>query len=118
MAQADLNKAVASGDPDALFYAGMILTNGSCTNRIDGYALSLAASDLGHDYSATNSTDPPFGDCVVEGKSPPGSVFSEWVTKYIGADGYAQADARAQQIESTLAQGDKSALESFAKLEN
>ena len=54
----------------------------------------------------------------MEGKCPSGALFSDWVTKNIGADGYAQAYARAQQIENALAQGNTSALESFAKLKN
>jgi hypothetical protein len=117
-AQADLNRAVISGDPDALFYAGMIVTNGHYVDRIDGYALSLAACDIGHDCSAANRAEPPFGDCVSEGKCPAGSVFSDWVTKNIGADGYAQAYARAQQIENALSQGNRSVLEQFTKLKN
>ena len=67
-----------------------------------------------------NSTgsDLPFGECVAMGTCAPGSVFSDWVTKNIGADGYAQAYARAQQIKDALAQGDTSALQQFAKLKD
>lgn len=120
VAQADLNHAIASGDPDALFYAGIIITNGLNTDRIEGIALSLAACDLGHDCTAANSngTDLLFGDCVVAGTCAPGSVFSDWVTKNVGADGYAQAYARAQQIKDALAQGNTSALQQFAKLKD
>ena len=120
VAQADLNHAIASGDPEALFHAGMVITNGLYVDRIEGFALSLAACDLGYDCTAANSngTDLPFGDCVMVGTCAPGSVFSEWVTKNIGADGYAQAYARAQQIRDALAQGNMSALQQFAKLKD
>lgn len=120
VAQADLNHAIASGDPDALFNAGMIITNGLYVDRIEGFALSLAACDLGHDCTAANSdgTDRPFGNCVASGTCAPGTVFSDWVTKNIGAEGYAQAYARAQQIEEAVAQGDASTLEQFAKLKD
>jgi hypothetical protein len=118
VAQTDLNRAIASGDPDALFYAGMIITNGLSTDHVEGFALSLAACDLGHDCTAANSsgTDIPFGDCVVAGTCAPGTVFADWVTKNIGAEGYAQAYARAQQIEDALARGDSNALQQLAKL--
>jgi len=119
-AQTDINNAIASGDPEALFDAGMMITNGLYTDRVEGFALSLAACDLGHDCTAANSTgdDLPFGECVAMGTCAPGSVFSDWVTKNIGADGYAQAYARAQQIKDALAQGDTSALQQFAKLKD
>jgi hypothetical protein len=120
VAQADLNHAIASGDPDALFNAGIVITNGLYTDRIQGFALSLAACDLGHDCTAANSSgsDFPFGECVVMGTCAPGTVFSDWVTKNIGAEGYAQAYARAQQIQNALAQGNTSALQQFAKLKD
>jgi hypothetical protein len=120
VAQADLNHAITSGDPDALYYAGMVITNGHYIDRIEGFALSLAACDLGHDCSAANSTgtDLPFGDCAIAGTCASGSVFSDWVTKNIGAEGYAQAYARAQQIKDALAQGNTSALEQFAQIKD
>jgi hypothetical protein len=120
VAQADINKAVASGDPDALFSAGMMITNGLYVDPIEGYALSLAACDLGHDCTAVNSSgsDLPFGDCVISGTCASGSVFSDWVAKNLGADGYAQAYARAQEIKEALAQGDLQMLQQFAKLKN
>jgi len=90
VAQTDINNAIASGDPEALFDAGMMITNGHYIDRVEGFALSLAACDLGYDCTAANSTDSdlPFGECVAMGTCAPGSVFSDWVTKNIGADGY------------------------------
>ncbi len=120
IAQADLDRAIASGDPEALFSAGMIITNGLYTDRIDGFALSLAACDLGLDCSASNriGMNLPFGDCVGAGTCAPGTIFSDWVIKNLGEDDYARAYARAQQIKDALAQGDVSALKQFAKLKN
>jgi hypothetical protein len=118
VAQADINHAIASGDPEAIFLAGMIITDGHYVERIQGFAFSLAACDLGYDCSATNTTSVIFQNCATEGNCPAGAVFSDWVTKNIGAEGYAQAYARAQQIETALAQGDTSALQQFAQLKH
>jgi hypothetical protein len=120
VAQEDLNRAIASGDPEAIFHAGMIITNGLYVDRIEGFALSLAACDLGYDCAAANSngSDFPFGECVAMGTCPAGSTFPDWVTKNLGAEGYAQAYARAQQIKEALAQGNTSALQQFAQLKD
>jgi hypothetical protein len=53
----DIDSAVASGNPDALFQAGTILSNGYGIDALQGFALSIAACDLGYDCSAeTNPT--------------------------------------------------------------
>ena len=97
----DIDSAVGSGNPDALFQAGTILSNGYGIDALQGFALSIAACDLGYDCSAeTNPTY--FGFCVAAGKCPPGTSFADVVTKSVGADGYATAYERAQQIENAL----------------
>lgn len=118
VAQIDINHAIASGDPTAIYNAGMLITNGLYVDKFEGFALSLAACDLGYDCTAINSTgnSMPFGECVAMGTCSPGETFSDWVTRNIGAEGYAQAYARAQQIKAALAQGDTDALEKFAQL--
>jgi hypothetical protein len=117
VAQADLNKAIASGDPEAIFQAGMVITNGHYVDRIEGFALSLAACDLGYDCTAANNAaELPFGECVTMGTCPAGSTFSDWVTKNLGAEGYTQAYVRAQQIKYAFAQEDTAALQQFAQL--
>ena len=118
VAQVDVNHAIASGDPAAIYFAGMMITNGLYTDRIEGFALSLAACDLGYDCTAkdSNGNDLPFGECVAMGTCSPGTMFTDWVTKNLGAEGYAQAYARAQEIKAALAQGDTSALRKFAQL--
>jgi hypothetical protein len=118
IAQVDVNNAIVSGDPEAIYRAGTFITSGPHSDQIQGFALSLAACDLGYDCTAQNSTntDFPFGACVSMGTCSPGETFSDWVTKNIGADGYAKAYARAQQIKAALAQGDTSALQQFAQL--
>jgi hypothetical protein len=118
VAQVDINHAIASGDPAAIYNAGMIITNGLYADRIQGFALSLAACELGYDCTAKTSggSDIPFGECVAMGTCSPGETFTDWVNKHIGAEGYAQAYARAQLIKTALAQGDSNALQKFAQL--
>lgn len=116
IAQSDISHAIASGDPEAIFRAGSIISNGLYVDRIEGYALSLAACDLGYDCSANNTDDIIFANCAAAGTCQAGAVFSDVVTKAIGPDGYAQAYARAQQIEDALTRDDTSALQQFSQL--
>jgi hypothetical protein len=73
---------------------------------------------LGYDCAAKDSDNNgfPFGECVAMGTCSPGETVSDWVAKYAGAEGYAQAYARAQEIKAALAQGDTSTLQKFAQL--
>lgn len=116
-AQADLNNAVMAGDPAALFEIGLILSNGHGTDPLQGYALSIAACDLGYDCSAEGNPE-FFGTCASAATCPSATNFQDIVTNSVGPTGYAQAYARAQQIESALARQDKSALMEFVQLKS
>jgi hypothetical protein len=118
IAQSDLNQAISSGDPEAIFRAGLIISNGLYVDPFQGYAVSLAACDLGFNCSASNTDDILFQNCVAISTCETGAAFSDVVIKAIGSDGYAQAYARAQEIESALARGDTGALEQFAQLKH
>jgi hypothetical protein len=119
-AQEDINQAIASGDPEAIYRAGIIISDGRYAETFQGYALMLAACDLGYECTAQNSTKGnfPFGDCAAMGTCPAGSTVSDWVAENLGAEGYAKAYARAQQIKDALTQGDTSALQQFRKLKD
>ncbi len=114
-AQRDINSAVLSGNPDALFEVGTTLSNGHGPDSLAGFALSIAACDLGYDCSAATNSE-YFGFCVAAGNCPAGTTFNDIVTKAVGPGGYASAYARAQQIENALVQKDTSALQEFARL--
>jgi hypothetical protein len=114
-AQADINEAVASGDPEALFRVGTILSNGHGQDALQGFAWSIAACDLGYDCSAETNPD-YFGSCVAAGTCNPGTRFQDIVVNAVGASGYANAYARAQEIETALSRGDTLSLQEFAQL--
>jgi hypothetical protein len=115
-AQTDVNNAVASADPKALFKIGTLISNGHGIDRIQGFAVSLAACDLGYDCAAASSNDEIFGACVLSSSCAPGLAFSDIVVQAIGDDGYAQAYSRAQQIEDALKRGDMNAVQAFVQL--
>lgn len=118
-AQADINQAIGSGDPEAIYRAGILISNGLYVETFQGYALMLAACDLGYDCTAKNPQGYfPFGDCAAMGMCQAGSTVSDWIAENIGAEGYAKAYARAQQIKDALTQGDTRALQQFAKLKD
>lgn len=116
VAQSDINKAITSGDPEALFRAGFIISNGLSVDPIQGYAFSIAACDLGYDCSASNSDNVFFSHCVTLGTCQAGSMFSDVVTKAVGDQGYARAYERAKEIENALEREDAQTLQKFAQL--
>jgi hypothetical protein len=113
--QTDVNNAVASGDPEALFRAGMLISDGHGRDSLQGFALSIAACDLGYDCSAGTNPD-YFGPCVATGDCNPGTTFQDVVVNSVGSSGYADAYARAQEIETALSSGDTVSLQKFAQL--
>jgi hypothetical protein len=114
-AQAAINSAVESKDPAALFQVGQLLSDGhASSDPLQGFAVSIAACDLGYDCTASNAE--LFHGCVTQGTCPPGISYSDIVKKAVGADGYVQAYARAQQIEEAMARGDTSAVQQFVQL--
>jgi hypothetical protein len=117
-AQADIIQAITSGEPEAIYRAGIIISDGRYVEPYQGFALMLAACDLGYNCTAASSDNNsfPFGECVSMGTCSPGETVADWVAKNAGAEGYAQAYARAQLIETALAQGDTTTLQKFAQL--
>jgi hypothetical protein len=115
-AQTDINNAVASADPKALFKIGTLISNGHGMDPIQGFAVSLAACDLGYDCAAASSNDDIFGACVLSSSCAPGLSFSDIVVQSVGEVGYAEAYSRAQQFEDALRRGDMNAVQTFVQL--
>jgi hypothetical protein len=114
-AQQDINSAVVSGDPATLFEIGSILSNGHAKDPLQGYALSIAACDLGYDCSA-ESNPQFFGVCASAGTCSPATTLNDVITNSVGSAGYAEAYARAQQIENAISRQDNAALVGFVQL--
>jgi len=113
-ARTALISAVSSGNPEAVFRVGALLLNGHGANMMDAYAIAIAGCDLGYNCSSSNSLI--FGDCATAGTCASGEEFSDRVTKEIGANGYANAYAKAQQLEAAISQGDTRAIAKFVEL--
>jgi hypothetical protein len=113
-AQDDLNNAVISQDPEAIFMIGQTPLNGHVNDPIDGLAVTIAACDLGYDCSTGNEAI--FGACGASDNCTAGLTYADVVTQGIGADGYAKVYARAQQIEDAVARGDDAALQQFVQM--
>jgi len=116
-AQLAINNAVASKDPTALFQVGRLLSDGHASNDpLQGFAVSIAACDLGYDCTANN---PDIGNgCVAQGTCPPGMNYSDVIKKVVGVDGYTQAYALAQQLEGAMARNDSNAVRQFIQLKH
>jgi hypothetical protein len=114
-AQVAINNAIASKNPAALFQVGQLLSDGhASSDPLQGFAVSIAACNLGYDCTANNAE--LFHDCAVQGACPQGINYSDVIKKVVGVAGYAQAYARAQQLEDAMARGDTSAVQKFVQL--
>jgi hypothetical protein len=104
-AQASLRAVVESGDPDALYSAGVLLANARYSgNPQSGLAVALAACDLGHDCSA-NNPDNVFSRCKLTGACPADADYAYYLQQSLGPDAYAQVYAQAMQIKQSIQSG-------------
>ena len=113
-AQLDLNSAVISQDPGAIFTVGRVLLDAHTNGPLDGVAVTIAACDMGYDCSANNEAI--FGQCAASDTCTAGVTWADIITQGIGAAAYAKAYARAQQFEDAATRGDNSALLEFVQL--
>ena len=114
-AQDAINSAVTSNDPIALFKAGQLLSDGHAGgDPIQGFAVSLAACDLGFDCTVNNAD--VSGNCIASNTCSPGSQYSDLVKRAVGNEGYAQAYARAQQLEDAIRRSDTTAIQKLIQL--
>ncbi len=117
IAQNTVLDAVSSGDPDAVFRAGMFLADGNSANEIRAFAVAIAGCNLGYDCSSDNALI--FGECVAgSGQCPSGQTFSDVVTKAVGSSGYAKAYQMAQELQYAISSGDEATIRRFVKLRN
>lgn len=101
-----LRTAIESGDPDALYFAGMLLSDGRYSkNPLNGVAVALAACDLGHDCSAKNPEN-VFSVCAQSGGCPADADLAYYMQTSLGADQYAEAYALAQTVKQAVQAGD------------
>jgi hypothetical protein len=106
----NVRASVQSGDPDALYYAGMLLSDPRySSNSLNGIAVALAACDLGHDCSADNPEN-PFYNCRLSGECPPGADYAYFLQKSLGPERYSQIYAHAQEIEQSVRSSDWDAV--------
>jgi hypothetical protein len=104
-----------SRDPAALFQVGRLLSDGNASSDpLQGFALSIAACNMGYDCSTNNSDI--FHGCATQGQCPLGATYADTIKKLVGEEGYAQAYARAQQIQDAMARDDINALHQFGQL--
>jgi hypothetical protein len=89
--QDNLRAVVESGDPDALYRAGMLIANSQLSNdTFRGLAVALAACDLGRDCTAANP-ESGFYECLQSGRCPPGLDFPSMLQQGMGQEQYAEA---------------------------
>lgn len=104
--QTNMRAAVQSGDPDALYYAGSLLSDARySSNPLNGIAVALAACDLGHDCSASNPEN-AFSNCKLSGACPADADYAYFLQQSLGADKYAWVYSRAQEIVQAGRAGD------------
>lgn len=119
-AQSDIDEALSSADPPALFQLSRIfgLGGGAYGIRIvDGISLGIVACDLGYDCSAGNPEMETFLNCTRSGDCPPGSTYQDALKNLDGEATYAEAYSRAQELEYAFANGDSTFIHSFLRLQ-
>ena len=109
-AETQLREAAQSGDPDALYTAGVLLSDGRyASNPLNGIAVALASCNLGRDCTAANPEN-SFANCKVSGACPANADYAYFLQQSLGADKYAQVYAHAQEIEQAVRAGDWDAV--------
>jgi hypothetical protein len=115
IAQSDIDRAAAMGDPEALFRIGLLLSHFRVgQDPLNGFAVAIAACNLGYDCTTNNEF--AFGVCVAANMCPQGQLYTDQIRDSIGEANYAKAYSRAQQFQDALARGDTSAVRQFVQL--
>jgi hypothetical protein len=113
--QMEINNAAITGNPEALFRIGLLLSDGRVgVDALEGYSVMIAACDLGYDCTTNNEL--AFGACVSAGTCQQGEIYSDVIKKTVGEGGYDQAASRAQQLEDAISRGDSSAVLQYVQL--
>jgi len=102
----DLRTAVHSGDPDAMYQAGILLADGRLSNSPEnGIAIALAACDLGSDCTSDNPEGPLY-NCRISGQCTSGIDYPTVIQHDFDPETYARVYSKAQQIEQSVRAGD------------
>jgi hypothetical protein len=112
-AEKNLRAAVESGDVDALYYAGELLTNTSAllgSDPLQGIAMALAACQMGRDCSPNNPDDPGYDYCKATGDCSADTDYAYRMQRDLGPDLYGQVYANAQVIEQAARAHDWNAV--------
>jgi hypothetical protein len=118
-AQSDLEQAVTSGDPAAIFHVGEIFLFAGTrygASPVAGAALIIAGCDLGYDCSVNSPALDFYLICVSTRGCPPGFTYLDGVREALGKSKYAAAHSRAKQFEQALQTGDRVALRHFVRI--
>jgi len=113
--QTDINAAALSGDPEALYRIGQLLADGRIgVDALEGPAVMIAACNLGYDCSSSNER--VFGACVAAGTCQQGETYEDVIGNGIGANRYAQAYEKAQELQTAIEQQSTSTIQTFVQL--
>lgn len=105
----DLATAIRSKDTDALFNAGLLLTDARISkDPLRGVAWMIVAVASGYDGPALK-----YPMCAETGSCPGAAEFSESLQRDIGAERYARVYAQSQEIKELMAREDWAALERY-----
>lgn len=111
-----LRSVVASGDPDAIFKAGVAMADPQFVDDpLNGLAVALAACDLGHDCSA-NNTENVFANCKLSGACPADADYAYYLQQSLGPEQFAQVYERSQLVKQAVESGDSDTVMKYLAL--
>lgn len=114
--QENIRQTINSGDPHAIFLAGMLLANGSYSAQpLRGVGIALAACDMGYDCSAANP-DNPFSLCAKTGACPADANFAYYMQRSLGSAEYATAYSDKLEFEAMLSRNDTAGIDQVTEL--
>jgi len=106
-AQSRAGRAIASGDPEAIFHAGLAIANDSIgRNAVKGAAWMLVACGRGYDCSAANQLNEALVCPAGRPGCVPGANVNDRLEAGLGSAGYAEAFALSQEFSQLLEAGE------------
>jgi len=110
-------QVIKSRDPEALFTLGMRLANADMSkDPTYGFALALAACDLGYDCSGHNGRN-PWAACDSTATCTPDRTFRDLAEEMLSAEQYAATHALAEEYKDALGRGMFGDLDKFVALD-
>ena len=106
-AQSRAGRAIASGDPEAIFHAGLAIANDSIgRNGVRGAAWMLVACARGYDCSPANELNELLACPAGRAGCVPGANVNDRLESSLGSAGYAEAFALSQEYGQLLESGE------------